>query len=525
MTAGLGVLLRIQWRVRRRAIVTWVVALTASMIGTAVSIASLYDTPEKIQTYASAVTSTALLAINGRVEGLNSLGGVIQDEFGFLAAFIMPLLGISLMTSLTRGEEQAGRHEALLSGRISRHMPVLAASLVTSAAIGLTGIGFTIGLVAEGVPFVGAMLYSLSLMTLAFSFAGLAAVLAQLTLHARNVYALSLLILAVSYVVRGVGDVTGSWLTWLSPLGWAEKTAPFGPQRWWVLAIPLAAGIASTTLAVTLAARRDLGSALVQGGVGPDHASTRVRTGLGLAVWIHRPAIVGWTAGALILAAMMGSLAQQLLDAMASNPALADAIGASGGRPEDGFMAMTLLYLAVIASGYVVQAIGTLRGEESSGRLEAFIGTGMARRTWLFNHVVVIVGGLVMLTIAGSLTLAGTAALSTGSSSAFGSVVAGGIAYLPADLVLAGVALALYGYRPEAFSVAWAAYAITAFVALLGPGLQLAGWMEDLAPTTHIGDPPVGSPQLVPLLILGFTVMILLWAAFAGFSRRTVPRT
>ena len=50
--------------------------------------------------------------------------------------------------------------------------------------------------------------------------------------------------LAASYVLRGVGDVTKTWVTWLSPLGWAEKAAPFGDQRWWTLAVPLAAGLA-----------------------------------------------------------------------------------------------------------------------------------------------------------------------------------------------------------------------------------------------------------------------------------------
>ena len=33
---------------------------------------------------------------------------------------------------------------------------------------------------------------------------------------------------AEQYLQRGVGDVTKTWVTWLSPLGWAEKAAPFG---------------------------------------------------------------------------------------------------------------------------------------------------------------------------------------------------------------------------------------------------------------------------------------------------------
>ena len=162
----------------------------------------------------------------------------------------------------------------------------------------------------------------------------------------------SLLVLAVAYLLRGVGDVTKTWVTWLSPLGWAEKAAPFGAMRWWTLLIPLALGGLLATLAVLVAGRRDLGSSLLRGGAGSARATTWLRSPLGLATAIHRPAILGWLAGALVLAGMMGALAQQFVDAFASNPAMAEAIGLSGAQPEDGFIAVTQLYIAIIATGY-----------------------------------------------------------------------------------------------------------------------------------------------------------------------------
>jgi len=66
---------------------------------------------------------------------------------------------------------------------------------------------------------------------------------------------------------------------------------------------------------------------------------------------IHGPATGGWLAGGILLTAMMGSPARQFLDAMACNTALGDAVGISGGRPLDGFIAATQLYLAVIGAG------------------------------------------------------------------------------------------------------------------------------------------------------------------------------
>jgi len=99
---GLRAMLGVQWRTHRRGTLVWMFALIAVMVGTAGAVAALYTTPEKIHTYAQAVTAgDALVAINGRVEGIDSLGGVIQDEFGFLAAFLLPLLGISLVAQFT----------------------------------------------------------------------------------------------------------------------------------------------------------------------------------------------------------------------------------------------------------------------------------------------------------------------------------------------------------------------------------------------------------------------------------------
>jgi ABC-2 type transport system permease protein len=522
---GLGAMLGVHWRTHRRGTLAWMVALIASMVGTSLAVAGLYTTPEKIHSYAEAVTAgDALVAINGRVEGIDSLGGVIQDEFGFLAAFLLPLLGISLVAQVTRREEEAGRLEAVLGGRVARHVPVLAGLVVASATIGVTAIAFSVGLIASGVPATRSVLYAGSLGALAFAFAGLAALLAQLTLHSRDVYTWSLLLLAIAYLLRGVGDARRTWVTWLSPLGWAEKAAPFGAMRWWTLLIPLTVGGLLATLAVLVAGRRDLGSSLVREGAGPARATRWLRSPIGLATTIHRPAILGWLAGALLLAGMMGALAQQFLDAVAGNPAMAQAIGLSGAHPEDGFVAVTQLYLAIIAMGYAVQAVGNLHSEETAGRLEPRLSGTLSRMRWLGAHGLVIVAGLVVIVVVSSVVLASATAWSMGTTMHLARVVAAGAAYLPAELLVGGLALALFGLRPGAFLASWAAFAFVAFLAFLGPGLKLAALVLDLSPTTHIGNPPLGTVNALPLVVLGAITVALAVAATVGFRRRGVPQ-
>jgi ABC-2 type transport system permease protein len=521
---GTGHLLRVQWRIRRRWLVVWVVALVGSLAGTAVSIAGLYDTPAKVQTYADAVASDALVAINGRVEGIDSLGGIIQDEFSFMAAFLLPLFGISLVAALTRREEESGRLETLLAGRADRRAPVVAALLLATGAIALTVIGFTVSLAASGVPFDRSLLYALSLGLLAFVFAALAALFAQVVLHSRGVYGGGLAVLVAAYVLRGVGDVTHSWVAWLSPLGWAERAAPFGPMRWWTLAIPLVVGLGLSLAAVRVASSRDLGSALLRGGAGPERAGRRLAGPFGLATRLQWPTLAGWLAGTIALAVTMGALAQEVIDAVLGNPALASALGASGNRPEDAFVALVVLYLAIVGAGYVVQATGVLRREETDGRLEPRLAGDVSRWHWLGINTAVVLGGLVVLVALGSLVFAAATAWSTGDSRQLGRILGAGLAYLPAQLVLAGLALALFGAVPRWFGLAWAAYGVITFIAFLGPGLNLPGWVLDLAPTTHVGNPPSGSVEAVALAVLTAVGVALLVGAFAGFRRRGIPQ-
>jgi ABC-2 type transport system permease protein len=522
---GLGTMVAIVWRTSYRSVVVWVGALTLCMIGTAAGVAGLYDTPAKIHTYAQAVTAgNALAAINGRVEGIDSLGGVIQDEFGFLASFLLPLLGIALIAGSTRREEESGRLETVLGGRIARHQPTLAAQIVAGVAITTTAVLFAAGLIVTGVPVSGAILYSTALAALALVFAGLASVAAQLVAHTRGVYTCGLIALAVAYLLRGVGDTTHTWLSWLSPLGWAEKTAPFGNQRWWTLAVPAVTALATAGAAVWMAARRDVGSARLRSGPGPGRATAWRRRPVGLAVWLHCPATLGWLAGGILLTAMMGALSRQFLDAMAGNRALGQAMGIGGSRPLDGFIAATQLYLAIIATGYLVQTIGTLRAEEADGRLETRLTGTLSRLRWLAAHTAVVATGLVLVTAGSSVVLAASTAWSLGNTAEVGAVLTAGLAYLPAELVLAGLALMLFGPWPRGFGFAWGGYAIATFIALLGPGLKLTPWILDLAPTTHIGNPPLGTVHPADLTALAVVAVTLVTVGFAAFRRRDVPR-
>jgi len=151
-------------------------------------------------------------------------------------------------------------------------------------------------------------------------------------------------------------------------------------------------------------------------------------------------------------------------------------------------------------------------------------GSTLSRARWLATHAAVVATGLVVIVVGSSLVLALSTAWSVGNTDEFGATMTAGLEYLPAELVPAALALALFALWPRGFALIWAAYAMATFIALLGPGLKLAQWILDLAPTAHVGNPPLGTVDMNSLATLAIVAIALALVALAAFRRRNLRR-
>src|SRR2546429_3392945 len=90
-------------------------------------------------------------------------------------------------------------------------------------------------LVVLGLPVAGSVAFALVITTCGLAFSAIAALAAQLASGARSARGLALGVLGAAYLLRAVGDASGtgggSWLTWLSPLGWAALAPPHTTAR------------------------------------------------------------------------------------------------------------------------------------------------------------------------------------------------------------------------------------------------------------------------------------------------------
>lgn len=173
-----------------------------------------------------------------------------------------------MMIRHTRTDEQAGRRELVAAGVVGRYAPLLAAVaivLLVNLVMALFGVVF---LILYGLPVAGSIVFAGSFLAVGVTGTVVAAIAAQLSQNPGTARGLAFVGLAVLFAVRGFGDVNRSWVSWLSPFGWARFTRAYAGDRCWVFALFAlfalfaAFAVAGLTIAVVLSSRRDIAAGL-----------------------------------------------------------------------------------------------------------------------------------------------------------------------------------------------------------------------------------------------------------------------
>ncbi len=530
--AGTRGLIRLILRRDRVLLPLWILALALLPIYTAAGIDQFYSTPAALQElYGTIVGTPGLLAMLGPVFGA-TLGAITV----WRAGLVFTMVGLaSLLTVIrhTRADEEAGRRELLGATVVGRNAPLTAALLVTCAADLVLGAVLAAGMVGLGLPAGGSVAYGLSVAAAGWMFAAVGAVAAQLTEGAGGARGLALGTLGLAYLLRAAGDTSGSdgglgWLSWLSPIGWAQQIRAYADERWWVFVLVLAWVVVLAAAAYAVLARRDVGAGVLPARLGPATAAPGLRSPLALAWRLHRGMLLGWTAGLAVMGAVIGSVADSVNDLARESSQLKDLLEQLGGEKalSEAYIAGAMVIFALAAAGYGIQATLRLRAEEEGQRAEPVLATSVGRLRWATSHLLFgLLGPAVALAAAGLAEGLVYGLVSGDVGRELPRVLAGALVQLPAVLVLSGIAMALFGLLPRLTQVSWAALAVFAFLVLLGPLLQLSQWLLDIAPFSHIPRVPGADVAATPLLwLLAITVMLAA-AGLAGFRRRDLVST
>jgi ABC-2 type transport system permease protein len=525
---GIRELMRLAARRDRIMAAVWCYVIAGLVASSTISFRKLY--PHAADLSQAADTANRVggeLLLYGRDYAPSTLGGMVAWRSLLFGGALLGVLALLLVVRHTRAEEESGRRELVSAGVVGRQAP-LAAGVAWACAVSLiAGLVGAVASVATKLPASGSFALGLALAGSGCVFAGVAAVAAQLTQSARAARGITAIALAAAYLVRGVADTaTGlHWLTWLSPLGWAEQVRAFGAQRWWVLGLLLLGTVLPCAVAGRLSARRDLGAGLLATRPGPARANRWLRGALGLAWRLQRGVLAGWTVGVAATGAIIGAVATGIVNQLGSKQA-EKLLQRLGGHQNitDSFLAAELTVLALLAGVFVVQAVLRPRGEETTGRAEPVLAGSVSRLRWLGGHALIAALGAIWLLVIGGLATGVAYGLTVHQlGRQTGRLTGAALAQAPAVLVIAAAALAIVGLRPRiATAAAWSVLGSCLLISEFGPALRLSHWVLDISPFTHAAGLPGHPLAVVALLWLLGVATIGTAVALISFRRRDI---
>lgn len=526
--SGTRQLIRLALRRDRVVLPIWIVVLGIIPPSTVSTYESLYPTA------ASRAPLTAGLGANPSVNllygpafDLSTAGGYTAWKYGTILPLLLALACVFTVTRHTRQEEDTGRLELLASAVVGRYAALTAAVTVAGAASLVTGAIMTAGMLGVGLPAAGSVVMGLGAALTGWVFVGVAAIAVQLAEFSRTANGIGSAVIGAMFLVRALGDSAKdvSWLSWLSPIGWATQLRSFSGERWWVLLLPLVTAAVLTGIGYALLPRRDVGMGIMPSRPGPATAARGLASPFALAWRLQRGVLFGWLIGFAVVGGVFGSLAAGVGDVIGGSDQTKQIVERMGGSAGlvDSFVAAILGVFGMVASLYAVQAALRLRSEETALRVEPLLATKVGRLRWAASHLAFAVLGSALLVL-----VAGAAAglfhgmrvhdVGTQLPHSLGAAAA----QIPAVWVVAGAAVLLFGFVPKLSSAGWAVAALFLAISMFGPIANVSQVVLDVSPFSHIPKLPSAPFTAAPLLWLTGIAVVAFGAGLMAFRRRDI---
>lgn len=500
---------RDRWR-----LLTWVLSLGLLPALLAVSTRQGYPNQAAMEAFAQqSMSNVAELALRGPIFEV-SVGGLVAWSIASSGSLVSAVVAILMAVRYLGTDEAAGRTELLRSQPVGRSdLPIAALAVLAGCAVAIGLVAFA-GLAATGMPIGGSLLLGLVLMGSTLFFTALGAVTAQLSTSPGLARGLGFTTLGVLFVIAAGGEATHSALVWFSPFGWARHAQAFAGNLFWVPLIPLVTAGLLAWLALRLASIRDLGTGLLPSRPAQSVAPGWLTNPLALAWRLGRGSLLGWCLGLGLLGVLMGSTMSNL-DAQLDSSAFRDfAARHGGGSVGEVFFLFVLYVLAQIATAAVLAAVLRLRTDETDRLAEPLLAQPVTRGRWAASQLVIGAStglGILAAVAAGSALTSGkpTLALLT-------------LAYLPAILLMLGIATLLIGWAPRAaVAVSWTLLGMLLLADLLGEfAIVPPEVITRISPYAATFGAMVGSG--LPQVTVGLTLAALALAALGiiGLRRR-----
>lgn len=506
---------------------TLVVTLLAGLLPAfvAVQYRSTFEGAIGPASLAALADNPAIRTLFGPAVALDDAGGFTVWRLGTVLGVLVGVWAALTGTRITRAEEEAGRWDLLLGGRLSlptvvgRHLAVLL------AAAALPGAALTVGLLLAGTAPLGAALFGAAIAGIGTSGAALGVLAAQLAPERRTASGMAVAVLLTGLLLRMVGDGVSAlaWLHWLSPFGLLGRVEPYAGDR----ALPLLVLVAVVGVAgggaVVLAGRRDVGRGRLAARDIGRRASRLLRSLPGLAVHRMRRPVLTWGAGLAACFLLTGLLATSMIDFLRENRAFAD-MAAQAGFAQlgsvQGYAAALFGLLAVPLGAFAATRIAATAADERAGRLSLLYAAPVGRVRWVLTEAAAVVGAVLLLAaIAGLATWAGAAWVRAGLGPE--EALAGALSVVPVALLCLGAALAALGWAPTAVLGIGVLPAAGGYLLLvLADSFRWPAWVGNLSPFAHLAAVPAQPWDVAGAVVMTALAGVLAVAGVARYGSR-----
>ncbi|WP_418059052.1 ABC transporter permease [Pimelobacter simplex] len=515
-TTGWPLLLRLGLRRDRVLAPVGIGVLVLMSIASAAATPSLYHgVAERVHAAEAINASPAIVALYGPILDVTSEGELAMTKMTVLYAVFAAVLFVAVVRRHTRVEEESGRTELIGGTAVGRDAPLVAASVEAVLLAVVLGLLTALGNIVGGLDTRGSLAFGLLWAGSALVAAGIGVLTAQLSASARTCAGFAAGIIGVLFVLRAVGDTGPGWLSWVSPLGWNTQVRAYGEARWWLLPAYPALALVLVAAAVLLRSRRDLGAGLLAARPGPATGSPRLADAFSLAVKVHATTLLLWSAAAGALGVVFGMIAPGIGDLL-DNATAQSIIDELGGA----LVSAILSIVAVVLTYFAATVVSHSAHDETDGRVEIVLATGVSRARWFGATAVLALAGTAWLLVVTGVGLWIGYAAADGPG--IGNLVTAALAWVPAAWVvgaLAALSLAL-GARWAALVWVWPAAFLT--LSLLGDLLDLPGWLTGLSPYAHVPSLPAASWDWGSAGGLSAVAALLLGLAWWRFRERDI---
>lgn len=498
------------------------VALAAA--GMSALVAGQYQT-----TFAGALDDTALRALAdnpairilfGPPVALDDPGGFTVWRTGTPVQVLVGVWALLAATRLTRGEEDAGRADLLLAGRLRRTDLVTRSLAVLAAAAVLIGAAVALALLATGTQPAGALLHGSGILATAVTFAACGVLAAQLLPTRTSATGLTVAALGGGLALRMLADAAGPqhWLGWLTPFGLTARVAPYADNRLAPLLVLAAVPIPLAVAAIIAARHRDLGRGILNPS-GRHRPRTRLLGSLtGFATRRALRPTAAWAVGIAAFFLIVGALTATILRFLHDNPRFADLAAAAGVDhldTADGFAAAMFGLVAIPAGLYAATRIATTAADETNRHWTPLLALPLSRHALVITELAVTTGGVLVLLTTAGLALWATAPLGAADA------LAGAWNAAPVALLSVGAAVLALGWAPRTVAAVGALPVAGGFLLhTISHNLDAPAWLAGLSPFAHLAavpDIPPDWPATAGLLTAGALLTAL---GVVGYARR-----